>query len=414
MILIFFLQGGIDMKVKIEKLDNYGRGIAYLNEKIVFIVNALVGEEVEIELTKETKKYQEAKVTKYYKISPERQKSPCPYYDECGGCSILHFSIESEKNFKEEKIKSLFQKNCHLSLKILPIESKDSYYYRNKITLHVENNTLGYYENNTNRLIEIDRCLIANRKINSLLEPLKELVKNSSIDEILIRTSNDLEKCLVKLSGSISNYEKILKLVDVLIINDKVITPTSYIITNIKDKKYQLSSTSFFQVNGELTKYLYDAILEEVKTNSYENALDLYCGTGSITLYISDYIKKIIGIDYSESNINDANRNKLLNNSKNAQFVCAKVEDVITNYQDIDLIIVDPPRAGLKQKALKTIMEISPKTIIYVSCDVITLTRDINILKEKYAVEKIKPFNMFPRTYHVECLCILNLVEKYL
>ncbi len=399
------------MEVSILKLDNFARGIGYLNGKIIFIENALPNEVVEVSITKETKKYYEGKVVKYIKKSPSRINPICPYYDKCGGCNLLHLSIEEEKKFKEEKVKSILKKLSNIDIDIMPIEERKSLSYRNKITLHGNNKRLGFYEKNTNKLIEIDKCLLSSPSINSLIKSLKELGSQEDIEEVMIRSSNNDKEVLVKLTGNISNYSSIIPLVDALIINDKVIT-NKYIKTNISSKKYFLSANSFFQVNRYLTEYLYNEVLNVVKDSNLESVLDLYCGTGSITLYISDYVRKIDGIDYLISNIEDANRNKILNNSKNANFICAKVEDVIDNYKDIDLIIVDPPRSGLKRKTIDTIKRIKPKKIVYISCDVVTLGRDLKLLLEEYNINMIKPFNMFPRTYHVECISIMSLKEK--
>ena len=397
------------MRVKIEKLDNFGRGITYLKGKITFVENALPDEEVEIEVIREAKKFLEGKVIKYYVMSKERIDVVCPYYSVCGGCDLEHISLTLENKFKEQKIKNILQKYAGITEVISPIEAKEAYSYRNKVTFHVKNKKIGFYKNNSNDLIEIDCCLLANEKINFLIKPLKELAKKNDLVEIMIRTTNDEKTVLVHLKGDISIYEEILPLVDVLIINDKVVTKSSFLITKIGSKSYQLSATSFFQINKELTKNLYDEVLNVVKNNSYEKVLDLYCGTGSIGLYISNYVKTVIGIDYNEANIKDANENKKINKSKNCEFVCAKVEDVINSYSDIDLIIVDPPRAGLKKNALDTIIKIEPRSLIYISSDVITLARDLNLLKEKYEIKMIKPFNMFPRTYHLESFCVLNL-----
>lgn len=397
------------MRVKIEKLDNFGRGIAYVNGRIIFIDNALPDEEVDIVITKENKKYLEGKVTKYLKLSPNRTEALCPYYSICGGCHLQHLSIALENAFKEEKIKSILKKFASTESTISPIKTLSPYFYRNKITLHVQNKKIGYYQNNTNNLVEIDYCPLANKRINSLFKPLQQLALNNDLEEIMLRSSNDEKEVLLKLTGRVTNYQDILNLVDVLVINDKVITKKAFIETKIGTKSYRLSSLSFFQVNKELTKYLYDEVLQVVKNNSFQKALDLYCGTGTISLYISDFLQEVIGIDYNKANIEAANINKDLNNTKNTTFICAKVENVISNYQNIDLIIVDPPRAGLNKIALDTIIKIKPRCLVYISCDVSTLARDLNILKNTYSIALIKPFNMFPRTYHIECVCVLTL-----
>ena len=156
-----------------------------------------------------------------------------------------------------------------------------------------------------------------------------------------------------------------------------------------------------------MTEKLYDEALKVVREDRPDNVLDLYCGTGTIGIYVSDYCKKIIGVDYNKSNIADANKNKELNKCKNIEFICDKVENQIDKFNNIDIVIVDPPRAGLDSKTKDYLKRISSKKIIYISCDPVTLMRDINDL-DSYSVKYIKPFNMFPRTYHVECVCLLE------
>ena len=225
--------------------------------------------------------------------------------------------------------------------------------------------------------------------------------------ELLIRTNNDSSKIMLKITGTIKDIELLQEKVDVLIINDKCLTKENKIITTIGTKKYYLSIDSFFQVNKTFTEKLYDKVKEQVEKVRPNKLLDLYCGTGSIGIYVGEFAKEIIGVDYSNSNIEDANENKKLNNLKNITFINAKVENVIDTFKDIDMIIVDPPRAGLAQKTIDNIERISPKHLIYVSCDPATLARDLNLLTN-YEVEEVTPFNMFPRTYHVEAVCVLE------
>ena len=160
---------------------------------------------------------------------------------------------------------------------------------------------------------------------------------------------------------------------------------------------------------GNPSKISADTNVLPLKEISPSNTLDLYCGTGTIGIYVSKYTNHVLGIDCNQSNILDANKNKELNKVENIEFIASKVEDVIENIKDkYDLIIVDPPRAGLDPKTIKTIKEMSPINIIYVSCDPVTLMRDLNILKEHYNIVEITPFNMFPRTYHCESITVLE------
>ena len=370
------------MQVKIEKLDSFGRGISHINSKICFIENALPNEIVEIEITKEKSKYQEAKVINYIETSKDRIEVDCPYYNKCGGCNLRHLSYEKENEYKENKVKELLKHIGNIDIKINNIVYGEEYNYRNKVTLHNSNNKIGYYEKNTRNIIPIDKCLLLDEKINNSIDKIKTNDK-----EIIIRTSND------------SN--------EILFNEDK------FIITNIGNKKYYLSKDSFFQINKFITKDLYDLVRKGIKKR-YNNCLDLYCGIGSIGIYISDLVNNVIGIDYNLSNIEDANKNKELNNIENISFICDKVENRIDSFKDIDLIIVDPPRSGLDNKTKRYLKEINPETIIYVSCDPATLSRDLNDLIDYYNIKEITPVNMFPRTYHVESVSVLSRrnVEK--
>lgn len=394
------------MKVNIIRLDNFGRGIAYYNNKICFINNALPMEEVDFEIIRETSKYIEGNVSKILKKSADRIESKCPYSSLCGGCCFQEYDYSSENKYKEDKIRSLvdrvlFLDSCVVNSIVYDIDHN----YRNKIVLHGNSNDLGLYKNKTNEIIDIDYCLISNKKINNIISILKNI---KGVDEVLIRTSNDLSSVIIDIKGDISDYKELEGICDVLIINNKYISKNKNIITNIGNKKYYLSSNSFFQVNGILINKLFDKVLECAKRFRPSKVLDLYCGTGSFGIYISEYVKKIVGVDYNKSNIDDANRNKKLNNINNIEYICDKVENVIDRFDNFDLVIVDPPRAGLDRKCCDYLLEMNSNYIIYISCDPNTLIRDLKILSDKYDLLEITPYNLFPRTYHCESVCILE------
>ena len=394
------------MKVEALKLDNFGRGIAYINDKICFIENALPNEVVEISIIEETSKYIGAKVKKYIKTSPLRIEEECPYSNICGGCNLNHICFNDENRFKLNKVKDIIRKYADIDPNLVKgIVYHDRNNYRNKITLHGKDNDLGLYKEYTNEVIPINNCLLANPKINEIIKVLNSIEKE--ISEAIIKTSNDNSKVMVKITGSIDNIDILKELCDVLIINNEYISNNKVIETNIGNKKYIEGIDSFFQINNTLTKELYDEVLLNVKDKNYNKCLDLYCGTGTIGIYISDQVKKVIGVDYNQSNINDAEENKKLNNISNISFICDKVENKIDTFKDIDLVIVDPPRAGLDNKTKDYLKQINSKEIIYVSCDPVTLARDIEAL-DTYKINYIKVFNMFPRTYHCESVCVLE------
>ena len=395
------------MKVEIEKLDHFGRGITYIDGKICFVDKALPGEIVKIKIIKDSKKYLLGKVVDYYKLSEDRVEEDCRYSDICGGCNLSHLDFKSENDYKCMKVKEILKKFGNVSSdKVLDTVSLSSYNYRNKVTLHGDDNRLGYCVNGSNQVFGIDECLLASTKINEVISVLRKMSCKENIKDALIRTNNEEDEIMVSLSGQIEEYDELINLVDTLIINDEVILGEGKIISSISNKKYYVSSKSFFQVNKEVTKLLYDEILNVVKNNKPSKVLDLYCGTGTIGIYICDYVNSVVGVDYSDSGIKDANLNKELNKCSNIEFICDKVENVIDSFNDIDLVIVDPPRAGLDNKTIDNIKRIGAETLIYVSCDPATLGRDLKLLEDEYEVLYVKPFNMFPRTYHIE-----NFVE---
>lgn len=395
--------------MQIEKLDYYGRGIGRINNKITFVENALKDEIVDIKILKESKKYNEAIVKSYNTKSKSRVTPKCKYYNICGGCNISHLKEEEQEGFKDSKINELLNRNLNIEC-LDKIEYNKFYNYRNKIVLHIKEDKLGLYKNKSNELIEIDECLLVDDKINRLIKELKKIIKNEkNLKKATIKLGNTTNEVMLILEGKIKDYSELLNKVDVLIINDKVVSKKDYILSIIGNKKYKISKNSFFQVNQVITEKIYNEIRSNIEKINPKNVLDLYCGTGTIGIYIADLVKNVIGIEVIKDAVLDANFNKELNNINNISFILGKVEDKIKDIKDnIDLIIVDPPRSGLDKKVIPVINKLKAKNIIYVSCNPITLVRDLKLLKDNYNIEYIKPYDMFPNTYHVESVVILE------
>ena len=386
--------------VEIEKLDHFGRGIAKVNNVPIFVENALIDEEVETFITKEKKNYMEGIVSKYLKKSPLRMESKCPYYDKCGGCDLLHLSYDEQLKFKENKVKEIIKKFSGLEC-VKDIVASKQFNYRNKVTLQV-NKDIGYFKKRTNDIIAIDKCLLVDDKINKIIAELKN-VDVSKINKIVIRVTN-LESMVV-FYGNITN--KINLDVDTIIVNNKVIKGNGYIKENINGLNFIISPTSFFQVNNIGMINIYNKVLDYIDGG---NVLDLYCGTGTIGIYVSKKANKVLGIELNKEAVKDALFNKKINNINNIDFISGDVGIILfKNNFKADIVIVDPPRAGLDSNSINNIIKIKPNKIIYVSCDPVTLARDLNILKEHYDVLEITPFDMFSNTYHVECVCLLYL-----
>ena len=397
--------------MKIEKLDYYGRGISRSSGKVYFIENALKDEDVSITLLKEKKKYCEAKLKEISNISKDRTEAKCKYYNVCGGCQLMHIKEEKQEEFKKEKVEEILKKFLKYNKDVNDIVFSKNFNYRNKVVLHIKDNKLGFYKNKTNELIEIDKCLLLNPVINDLISYLKKYIELKDIEKITIKVGNKTNEVMLIIDGSIAYYQNLLEIVDVLIINEKVMTTKDYITSYIGNKKYIIKRNSFFQVNYDISTRMYDKVKDVIVKEKSKNVLDLYCGTGTIGIYISDVVSKITGIEVVSDAIEAANINKKINNVGNIEFILGKVEDKLDfiSNNNIDTVIVDPPRSGLHKKVIPILEKISPKTIIYVSCDPITMARDIKLLSNDYELVEVTPYDMFPNTYHVECVCVLNL-----
>lgn len=396
--------------MKIEKLDYYGRGISRSSGKVYFIENALKDEDVSITLLKEKKKYCEAKLKEISNISKDRTEAKCKYYNICGGCQLMHIKEEKQEEFKKEKVEEILKKFLNYNKDVNDIVFSKNFNYRNKVVLHVKDNKLGFYKNKTNELIEIDKCLLLNPVINDLISYLKNYIELKDIEKITIKVGNKTNEVMLIIDGSIAYYQNLLEIVDVLIINKKVMTTKDYITSYIGNKKYIIKRNSFFQVNYDISTRMYNKVKDIIVKEKSKNVLDLYCGTGTIGIYINDVVSKITGIEVVSDAIESANTNKKINNVENIEFILGKVEDKLDfiSNNNIDTIIVDPPRSGLHKKVIPILEKISPKTIIYVSCDPITMARDITLLSNNYELVEVTPYDMFPNTYHVECVCVLN------
>ena len=403
------------MIVKIEKLDYFGRGVTRDNNKVCFVKGALPGEKVDIEIVKENKKFNEGKIVKILEESPNRVEVTCPHYKECGGCHLLHLDSAEEDNYKKSKVQELVDRVGFSNKEIVTdVHSYKKTHYRNKVIFHVKDRKLGFYKEKSNEIVEINSCKLLREEINKIIPILKSLVEDSKndIEEIMVRVGNNntKDKMIVGMKGKVNNLLNLDEVVDGILINNKSVTQEDKLLTSIGTKKFYVSDKSFFQVNDSVVSKLYDEVLDFCKKNEVKKALDLYCGTGTIGIYISDYVEEVLGIDSAKSSIKDAKENKALNNTNNIKFICSKVEDHIDKIKGkYDLVIVDPPRAGLDNKTIKHLLKIASKNIIYISCDPATLARDLKELNKEYEVLSIKPFNMFPKTYHVECVCVLEL-----
>lgn len=395
------------MQYKIEKLDNFGRGIGHINNKIVFISNALEDEVVDATTTYSNKKFDEAKVNEIIEVSRMRIKPICPYFDICGGCNLLHMNYDDQLKFKYNKVKDIIFKYLKEDIKVNDVIYSNQFNYRNKASFEVKEK-LCYKMRKSTNLVDIKYCYLLDNNINDIVHILNNLnLKN--INNITIRTGE--EDIMVIISGNPTQeiIDALKEKVRSIYVNDKLVYGKSNIVSKIGNYEFFVSDKSFFQVNKYNVKNLYDKVLEYAELTGNENILDLYCGTGTIGIYLSKYAKSVIGIEVNEQAIFDANVNKNKNNIENISFICdttSNINNIVNN--DFDVIIVDPPRSGLDKNTINFLINSKAKRIVYVSCDIMTLVRDLNILKQDYDIREITPVDMFPNTYHVECVSVLH------
>ena len=388
------------MEVNILKFDHFGRGIGKIKDKIVFVDKALPGEIVDVIITKEKKNFCEGRINEIKRKSNDRIDSVCPFYDKCGGCNFLHATYETEKDFKINKGKEL-------------IGNVDKFYetkdlnYRNKVTLHVKDNKIGFYREGTNEIVMIDYCYLLNNKINKVIHDLKLInIGDYNIGKIIIKTNQD--KILLDVNGEVDNFFiDFFRYVDTIISNKKIVKGKGFLEEIIDNKKFKITSDAFFQVNKEGLENISIIIKNYLKNKKIDKVLDLYSGTSLWGILISDYVHNVECVEVNKEACINARENIKTNNIENIHIINGKVEDYIDTFQNIDLVIIDPPRSGLDKKTREYLKTIKSKYLIYVSCDMQTLKRDLEELKEIYKIDEVDLVDMFKRTYHCESVCLL-------
>lgn len=401
--------------VFIEKMDHFGNGLAKVENQYIFVKNALPKETVKIEITKVKKKFLNAKAIKIITPTVDRVSVPCPYYEVCGGCQVMHLAYFKQLEFKKEKVVELFQKFAGVpNLEVEQIFSGKQFAYRNKVVFHGKNQMLGLYQEKSNDLVEVENCLLVEEGLNQIYHKIKEYLKKNSdarIEDLTIRKTSSNEYMLI-LNGNL-NMKTFLSYLDQFSLksvyfNQKLVYGEEYITEDIFGFKFRIYPNAFFQVNYEMMKKLYQVVMDYYQDKNYQTVLDLYCGTGTIGMLVSSYVKELIGVEVVHDSIIAANQNQKINQLPNVTFLEGKVENHISKFQNIDSIILDPPRSGLDSKTRETILKIAPQSIVYISCDPATLARDLKELLEDYTIVKVHLVDMFPNTYHVECVCVLS------
>ena len=404
---------GKELIVKIIRYNNEGEGVAIFNDLVIFIPGVIIDEEVKIKIVELKKNYARGEVIKLLIPSTDRRIPVCPFYNECGSCNLMHIDYNKQLEFKKKKVEDVFKKVSNIDVEVKKINSYNNLHYRNKVVLRVNKDKIGYYKPKTNTLVDINECLICDELINEIIRRIRSFIKdnnNHKIKEVMIRVAR--EEIIISFDDLNKKYidtiKELFKDVTSLYIKDELIFGIPSINQKLLDLVFDISPKSFFQINTLTASKLFEYALKDV--NDRNICVDLYSGTGTITMLLSKKARRVIGIEVVPDAVKDAENNLLLNDIDNVEFKLGRVEDLIDELKDIniDTLVMDPPRSGSDKRSLRALLKIKPKEIIYISCNPITLARDYNVIKNLYKIKEIELFDMFPNTYHVETVMVLE------
>ena len=447
------------VELYIDDIGNEGEGIGHIDGYALFLKDAVIGDKVRAKIIKTKKNYGFARVEEVIEASKDRVSPRCSKARQCGGCTLQHLAYEKQLEYKFNKVKNCLERIGgleNIEEKMEPILGmEEPFYYRNKAQFPVgydkEGNLItGFYAGRTHHIIDCTHCMIQHPVNEQILLKVLDYMKKNNITAYDEKTHKGLVRhivtrvgfktgeimvCLV-VNGSKKNLRNLEMLVDSLtevegmtsicininkektnrILGSKIeeVYGKPYIYDYIGNVKYQIGPLSFFQVNPTQTKVLYEKAMEYADLKGEETVWDLYCGIGTISLFLAQKAKKVYGVEIVKEAIDDARLNAKMNGFDNAEFFVGKAEEVLPRGYEkngvyADTIVVDPPRKGCDSKLLETMVKMAPKRIVYVSCDPATLARDLKVLSEQgYEVEKVCAVDQFSHSSHVETVVLLQ------
>lgn len=442
------------VQVVIEDIGIDGEGIGKVDGYTLFIKDAIIGDKVEAKIMKSKKNYGYARLLNIIEPSPHRVEAKCPVARQCGGCQIQEMAYEEQLRFKENKVRnnlSRIGKFENLTMEPI-IGMEEPFYYRNKAQFPIGTDKdghiiAGFYAGRTHSIINNRKCYLGaevNEEILNKVIDYMETYHVTAYDEesgkglvrhVLIRygfRTKEIMVCLIVNGKSLPDVDMLVKSLceiagmtsitlnvnkektNVILGREiKLLWGRGYIEDYIGNVKYQISPLSFYQVNPAQTEKLYGTALEYAQLTGEETVWDLYCGIGTISLFLAQQAKMVYGVEIVPEAIEDAKRNALINGIGNAGFYVGKAEEVLPEMVKsdgavADVIVVDPPRKGCDERLLWTILEMAPKRVVYVSCDSATLARDLRVLCDGgYEIGKVRAVDMFGMSVHCETACLL-------
>lgn len=441
------------LNLKISSIGKDGDGIAEINQKfVVYVPGAAEGDMLKVSITETHKTYARAEILKIISPSKSRIKPVCKLSDVCGGCQLQHIDYNAQLALKQRIVKQCLDFFDGEIFKTLP--SENIFRYRNKALIPVSKDVNGHiiagiFKKDSHEIISCPDCKIGIKENEEIIktvishlekyniEPYDENTSNGILRHVLIRKGfftdelmvsliinaeklpyeNELVKKLTENNENIKTVCITPNLQNTNVINGKefrTIYGEGFITDYIGKIKFKISPLSFFQINPKQTVKLYEKVLEYAALTGKETVFDLYCGVGTISLFLAKKAKKVYGIEIIPQAIENAKENAEINGISNAEFLCGNAGEIFSGLVEnqkvkADVVVVDPPRKGCEEELLKTVLKLKPKKFVYVSCNPISLARDLKFLTTNgFVLEKVQPADMFPHTVHVETVCLLT------
>ena len=435
-------------------ISSEGKGVVKVNRDIYFVDGLFIGEEADIEVLYQRAGVYFGKVKKLHVLSKDRIQPKCKVCTSCGGCQYQQINYQTQLVYKTKRVKEALQRIGGININVpLCLGMDNPYFYRNKIQMpygkdRKGNVVYGFFKENSHEIIPVKECMIEDERAAPILWDIKELVKKMNIPiynedsgkgilrYVLIRTSHHYKELMVVLVTSMMNFPGQRNFVDaltkmhpeittvvenvnkrhtnvILSNQEKVLFGLGFIKDKILDLTFEISASSFFQVNPIQVEILYKTALNLVKFDEKPVVLDAYAGVGTIGLIAARNASRVISVEINKDAHRNAIENAKRNNINNIEFYCDDAGNFINNFDgELDIVIMDPPRKGSDEKFLSTLLNKKPKQIIYVSCDPETLARDLKYLSPLYEVNYVQPVDMFPMTAHIETIVELSLKDK--
>ncbi len=434
-----------------------GKGVVKTLYGVTFVDGLFLGEEATIQIEYKRAGSFFGRVTRLISKSKDRIQPRCGVCTACGGCQFQQLNYPAQLEYKTNKVKTCFKRYKLDNVKVNDcIGMDDPYNYRNKIQVPIGRDphghiVTGFYRNGTHKIIPIDECHIEDKRASSIINEFKRLIKDFRYEpynednrsglfrHILIRTSYHYDEIMVTLVTTVDEFKgknnfvkefiKRCPSIKTIVQNvnprdtnvilgekERILFGSGTIKDSILGVDFIISSKSFFQVNPIQVEKLYQTAIDYAELKDSDDVFDAYCGIGTISLIASKYVRHVLGVEIVKDAIKDANKNKKLNGITNADFICDDagnaIEKLLDKGKHFDVVFVDPPRKGLDDKFINSLLNVKPKKIIYVSCDPETLARDVAILSKEYVIDKIQPVDMFPMTHHVETVIKMKYCNK--